>query len=95
MDSPDVLTWTGKHSKVGELIALCVIEATTRALALQTGLSPDSQRDMLVRLDRFKIDEKQYWDTATSLEGENKREAFLHTLREFSKKPAVVAMNLR
>ena len=92
MDSPDVLTWTGKHSKIGELIALCVIETTTRALELQTGLSPHSQRDMLVRLDRFKIDEKQYWDTATSLEGENKREAFINTLREFSKKPAVVAM---
>ena len=92
MDSPDVLTWTGKHSKVGELIALCVIEATTRALELQTGLSPNSQRDMLVRLNRFNIDEKKYWETATSLEGENKREAFINTLREFSKKPAVVAM---
>jgi len=92
MESPDVLTWTGKHSKVGELIALCVIEATTKALELQTGLSPNSQCDMLVRLDRFNIDEKQYWDTATSLEGENKREVFIHTLREFSKKPAVVAM---
>jgi len=92
MDSPEVFTWAGKHSKLGELIALCVIEATTRALELQTGLSPHSQRDMLVRLGRFNIDEKQYWDTATSLEGENKREAFINTLREFSKKPAVVAM---
>jgi len=92
MDSSDVLTWTGKHSKVGELIALCVIEATTRALELQTGLSPGSQRDMLVRLDRYRIDEKQYWDAASSLEGENKQELFIRTLREFSKNPAVVAM---
>ena len=27
MDSPNVITWAGKHSKLGELIALCVIEA--------------------------------------------------------------------
>ncbi|MDD1691010.1 MAG: adenosylcobinamide amidohydrolase [Methanoregula sp.] len=94
MDSPDVLTWTGKHSKVGELIALCVIEATTRALELQTGLSPDSQRDMLVRLERYGIDEKKYWEVASSpsFDGENKQALFIRTLREFAKKPAIVAM---
>lgn len=93
-DSPDVLTWAGKHSKVGELIARCVIEATTRALERQTGLSPESQRDMLVRLERFGIDEKQYWTVASSssFEGENRKEPFIRTLREFAKNPAVVAM---
>jgi len=94
MDSPDVLTWAGKHSKVGELIALCVIEATTKALELQTGLSPLSQRNMLVRLERFGIDEKKYWDVASSssFDGENRKEPFIQTLREFSGDPAVVAM---
>lgn len=92
MDSPNVITWAGKHSKVGELIASCVIEATTVALAQQTGLTPDSQRDMLVRLDRFRIDEKKYWEAASSLDGENKRELFIHTLRDFSRNPAVVSM---
>ncbi len=92
MDSPHTITWAGKHSKIGELVALCVIEATTKALERQTGLSPDSQRDMLVRLDRFRIDEKQYWSAATSLGGVNRKEPFIRTLREFSKNPAVVAM---
>jgi len=94
LDSPNVITWAGKHSKVGELIALCVIEATTRALELQTGLSPVSQRDMLVRLDRFGIDEKKYWEVASSssFDGENRKEPFIRTLREFAKNPAVVAM---
>lgn len=94
MDSPDILTWTGKHSKVGELIALCVIEATTKALELQTGLSPDSQRDMLVRMERYGIDEKKYWDAASSssFDGENRKAPFIRTLREFAKNPAVVAM---
>lgn len=92
MDSPNTITWAGKHSKTGELIAHCVIEATTRALALQTGLTPDSQRDMLVRLERFGIDEKRYWDVASSLEGENKRDVFIRNLREFSRDPALVTL---
>ncbi len=94
MDSPDVLTWTGKHSKVGELIALCVIEATTKALELQTGLCADSQRDMLVRLERYGIDEKRYWEVASSssFDGENRKGPFIRTLREFAKNPAIVAM---
>ncbi|MBN1431366.1 MAG: adenosylcobinamide amidohydrolase [Methanomicrobiaceae archaeon] len=92
MASPNVITWAGKHSKLGELVAKCVIEATTEALDRQTGLNPDNQRDMLVRLDRFGIDEKKYWETASSLEGENRKEQFIKDLREFSKNPSVVAM---
>lgn len=92
MDSPHVITWAGKHSKLGELIGRCVIDATTEALARQTGLSPESQRDMLVRLERFGIDEKRYWETASSLEGENRKELFIRDLRDFSRDPAVVAM---
>jgi adenosylcobinamide hydrolase len=92
MESPHVITWAGKHSKLGELVARCVIDATTEALAKQTNLTPDSQRDMLVRLDRFGIDEKKYWEVAASLEGENKRDLFIRNLRDFSKTPAVVAM---
>lgn len=92
MDCPNVITWAGKHSKLGELIGRCVIEATTEALARQTNLTPDSQRDMLVRLERFGIDEKKYWETASSLEGENKRDVFIKNLRDFSRTPSVVAM---
>jgi adenosylcobinamide hydrolase len=92
MDSPNTITWAGKHSKLGELIAICVIEATTEALARQTNLTPDSQRDMLVRLERFGIDEKKYWEVAASLEGENKKDVFIKNLRDFARIPPVVAM---
>jgi adenosylcobinamide hydrolase len=92
MDSPNVITWAGKHSKLGELIAKCVIEATTEALDRQTNLTPDSQRDMLIRLERFGINEIKYWETAASLEGENKRDVFLTNLRDLSRNPSVVAM---
>jgi adenosylcobinamide hydrolase len=92
MDSRNIITWAGKHSKLGELIGRCVIEATTEALARQTGLTADSQRDMLVRLERFGIDEKKYWETASSLEGENKKDLFITNLRDFSRDPSIVAM---
>jgi adenosylcobinamide hydrolase len=92
LESPHVITWAGKHSKLGELVARCVIEATTQALAKQTNLTPETQRDMLVRLERFGIDEKKYWDVATSFEGENKKDYFIRNLRNLSKNPAVVAM---
>ncbi|MGD6853346.1 MAG: adenosylcobinamide amidohydrolase [Candidatus Bathyarchaeia archaeon] len=92
MNSPNVITWAGKHSKLGELIGRCVIEATTEGLARQTDLTPDSQRDMLVRLERFGIAEKKFWDTASSLEGENWKPLFIRELRDFSRNPVVVTM---
>nr|WP_319539837.1 adenosylcobinamide amidohydrolase [uncultured Methanospirillum sp.] len=92
MDSPNTITWAGKHSKLGELVATCIIEATKQALFLQTNISPDSQRDMLVRLGRFGVNEDQYWACASSLEGENKRDIFIRNLRDFSRDPCVVAI---
>ncbi|HIH35635.1 MAG TPA: adenosylcobinamide amidohydrolase [Methanosphaera sp.] len=45
----------GKHSKLGELIAKSVIEATKEALYLQTFMSADFQSTVLSRLSRFNI----------------------------------------
>ena len=92
MESETVLTNAGKHSKLGELIGKCVIEATLNALANQTSLTPDSQRDMLVRLERFGIDEKKYWEASLSLPGTNHKEKFTDDLHYFSKNSVVVAM---
>ncbi|ADN36978.1 protein of unknown function DUF105 [Methanolacinia petrolearia DSM 11571] len=92
LESKNRLQNAGKHSKLGELIGRCVIEATTKALEKQSGLCPESQRDMMVRLERFGIDEKKIWSIASRLEGENRRSVFIKNLREFSKNPDVVAM---
>ncbi|MBP2133178.1 adenosylcobinamide hydrolase [Methanomicrobium sp. W14] len=92
MESRSRVTNAGKHSKLGELIGKCVIEATTQALEKQTGLCPESQRDMLLRLERFKLDEKDFWSTASAMPGENKKALFIKNLREFSKNPVIVAL---
>ncbi|MHC1576089.1 MAG: adenosylcobinamide amidohydrolase, partial [Methanosarcinaceae archaeon] len=85
------LTDAGKHSKLGELIGKCVIEATQESLDRQSELSPLSQRDMLVRLERFGIDEARYWKVASTLDGENRKARFLTDLRELSRTPSLVA----
>ncbi|WP_406660211.1 adenosylcobinamide amidohydrolase [Methanolobus sp. ZRKC3] len=84
------LTDSGKHSKLGELIGLTVIEATQKALELQSELSPINQRDMMVRLERFGIDEAAYWNVASRLEGENRKSRFFRDLRDISRNPFLV-----
>ncbi|MDI3485753.1 MAG: adenosylcobinamide hydrolase [Methanolobus sp.] len=84
------LTDAGQHSKLGELIGKAVIECTHKALELQSDLSPLSQRDMLVRLERFGISEADYWKVASGLNGANRKAAFLKVLREMSKNPVLV-----
>lgn len=61
----------GKHAKLGELIGLAVKEAVTKALAKQTGLSPEMQHSMLRRWQRFGITQESLWkDYSTMHEGE-------------------------
>jgi adenosylcobinamide hydrolase len=85
------LTDAGKHSKLGELIGTTIIEATHKALELQSDLTPINQRDMLVRLERFGVDEAAYWKIASKLEGANRKASFFKDLRELSKNPFLVA----
>ncbi len=88
--SPLMLTDAGHHSKLGELIGKAVIECTQKALEMQSDLTSLSQRDMLVRLERFGIDESEYWKVASHMDGDNRKAAFFKTLRELSKNPALV-----
>lgn len=85
-----LLTDAGHHSKLGELIGKVVIECTHKALELQSDLTVLSQRDMLVRLERFGIDESHYWKAASHMEGDNRKAAFFKILRELSKNPVLV-----
>ncbi|SFM48766.1 adenosylcobinamide amidohydrolase [Methanolobus profundi] len=86
-----LLTDAGHHSKLGELIGKAVIECTHKALEMQSDLTVLSQRDMLVRLERFGIDEGHYWKVASHMEGDNRKAAFFKILRELSKSPALVS----
>lgn len=89
--SPFNLTDSGKHSKLGELIGRCVIDATKEALAKQSELNPLSQRNMFVRLERFGIDEKAVWKTAASMGGDCSKVRFREGLKEMSTDPSLVS----
>jgi adenosylcobinamide amidohydrolase len=50
-------TWTGKHTKAGELIGVAVREATLEALRWQNGLEPSLTRSLVHCLGRFGLSE--------------------------------------
>lgn len=52
-------TWTGKHTKAGELIGLAVRQATLEALRWQNGLEASYTRSLLHALGRFGLSEER------------------------------------
>lgn len=91
------LSNAGKHSKLGELIGRTVIRATIAALEMETGLSPESQRDVLVRLSRFGVTEDDIWNLAVihykeMIPGILSKENFVHCLRKKTQEPELVTL---
>lgn len=66
-DSQNHIENAGKHSKLGELIATSIQEATREALYLQTFMSVDFQSTVLSRLSRFNITFDDFY-THTSID---------------------------
>jgi adenosylcobinamide amidohydrolase len=52
-------TWTGKHGKLGEILALAVMGATREALKWQNGLEPSRTRNLAHALGRFGVEEEK------------------------------------
>lgn len=61
-DSDNVLTNAGKHSKLGELIGLAVIESVIKAIGKQVWITKKSQSNALVRLNRYKLDINEFYN---------------------------------
>lgn len=89
MNSKNKLTNAGKHSKLGELIGTSIIEATQTALSKESYITPESQSDMFVRLDRFGMGDTLYLNP----ENQHGKLQNLSTenLKQFSWDPVVVA----
>ena len=62
LESDNILTNAGKHSKLGELIGLAVIESVKKAVKKQVWLTPKSQSNVLVRLNRYTLDINKFYD---------------------------------
>lgn len=63
LESDNVLTNAGKHSKLGEFIAVCVIESVKKAIKKQVWISEKSQSNALVRLNRYALDINAFYDS--------------------------------
>lgn len=61
-ESEICLTNAGKHSKLGELIGRAVKAAVKEALKRQSGLCPERQHNVIMRMDRFGITEQALWE---------------------------------
>lgn len=62
LDSNNFISNAGKHSKLGELIGQCVIESVKKAIKKQVWISPKSQSNVLVRLNRYGLDINEFYD---------------------------------
>ena len=62
LESGNVITNAGKHSKLGELIGQCVIESVKEAIKKQVWISQKSQSNVLVRLNRYSLDINEFYD---------------------------------
>jgi adenosylcobinamide amidohydrolase len=67
------MTWTGKHSKLGEILARAVIGATKEALRWQNGLDPSRTRNLIHALGRFGTDEARLLEAVSALLEETDR----------------------
>ncbi|MCC7553362.1 MAG: adenosylcobinamide amidohydrolase [Methanobacteriaceae archaeon] len=62
-ESPEKFTNASKHSKLGELIGLSVIEAIKKTLKNEMNLSPKSQSNALVRISRIEKESKKFYES--------------------------------
>ena len=62
-ESNNIITNAGKHSKLGEIIAKSIIESIHVAIKKQVWITPLSQSNVLVLLNRYKLDINQFYDS--------------------------------
>ncbi|MDO5860074.1 adenosylcobinamide amidohydrolase [Methanobrevibacter sp.] len=87
LESENILTNAGKHSKLGELIGNAVNESVKKAVKKQVWVSEKSQSNALVRLNRFSLDINEFYDNLDC-----DKEEFIKLLQKDMKKQDNVAI---
>lgn len=85
-ESDNMLSNAGKHSKLGELIAKCVIESISEAIKRQVWITKESQCSVLVRLRRYDLDINEFYDDIDN------KEEFVKSLQVAARKQENVAL---
>jgi adenosylcobinamide amidohydrolase len=87
LDSDNLMTNASKHSKLGELIAKSIIESIHVAIKKQVWITHSSQSHVLVRLNRYKLDINEFYDSLNQ-----DKHAFISGLQIDSRKDENVAI---
>lgn len=85
-ESDNMLSNAGKHSKLGELIAKCVIESISEAIKRQVWITKESQCSVLARLRRYDWDINEFYDDIDN------KEEFVKSLQVAARKQENVAL---
>lgn len=87
IQSNNVLSNAGKHSKLGELISKCVIESVSEAIKRQVWITKESQCHVLARLARYKLDINEFYNQL-----DYNKEEFIKSLQIAGRKQDNVAI---
>lgn len=85
-ESDNYLSNAGKHSKLGELIARCVIESIIEAIKRQVWITKESQCSVLARLRRYDLNINEFYKNITD------KEEFIRLLQAAARKQENVAI---
>ena len=85
-ESDNILSNAGKHSKLGELIARCVIESIIEAIKRQVWITKESQCSVLARLRRNDLDINEFYNDIDN------KEEFVKSLQVAARKQENVAL---
>ena len=85
-ESDNILSNAGKHSKLGELMAKCVIESISEAIKRQVWITKESQCSVLARLRRYDLDINEFYKNITD------KEEFIRLLQAAARKQENVAL---
>ena len=85
-ESDNILSNAGKHSKLGELIAKCVIESIIEAIKRQVWITKESQCSVLARLRRYDLDINEFYEDIDN------KEEFVKSLQVAARKQENVAL---
>ena len=91
LNSETILSGTGKHSVMGELIGKSVREAVLETLKLQNSLTPESCRSTVYHLRRFGVDRESFIRDVSAYLSENEAELFRNNFMVVERDPLVVA----
>ena len=88
LESENIYSDAGKHSKLGELLGKSVKKAVKEALAKQSGLTPQRQKSVFRRFKRYGLNAEKIWNKYIEINPEmlNKKLEYIEFIEKIEKR---------